>query len=258
MRLAPALAALVLAGTARAATPCPAAARVEANLPAWRAALQQADTAARRDELLGALGLSLDLPETEGRGPRVTLAGVDDLAVQTEADARPDHVVHVRYTIDEATVHLVQVLRPLEGRKWCALGADLSRRDDGPRRLVGYELAFVPLLAARGKALELRVSTSELRRNETRHEYWTTAGSKLRKVFDELTGSMDSSETGGATTTKIGKVTLAGGFPKRIELTEITKRGGCEAHAGDTPCDDSEPSTTFTFVYDGTKYVRKK
>jgi hypothetical protein len=151
------------------------------------------------------------------------------------------------------------VLRPLEGRKWCALGDGLSRRDDGPRRLVGYELAFVPLLAARGKALELRVSTSELRRNETRQEYWTTAGGKLRKVFDELTGSMDSSEAGATTTTtKVGKVALAGGFPRRIELTEVTKRGGCEAHAGDTPCDDSEPSTTVTFTYDGAKYVRKK
>jgi hypothetical protein len=252
-----ALAALVvlgLAGTARAATPCPAAARVEANVAAWRAALQQAATPARRDELLATLGLTLDVPEDA----RVTLAGVDDLAVQLEPDARPDHVVHVRYTTDESTIHLVQVLRPLEGRKWCALGDGLSRRDEGPRRLVGYDLAFVPLLAARGKALELRVSTSELRRNETRHEYWVAAGGKLRKVFDELTGSMDSSETGAATTTKIGKLTLSGGFPKRIELSEVTKRGGCEAHAGDTPCDDSEPSTTFTFVYDGTRYTRKK
>ena len=89
-------------------------------------------------------------------------------------------------------------------------------------------------------------------------EYWVAAGWKLRKVFDQRTGSMDSSATGAATTTKVGKLTLAGGFPRRIELTEVTKHGGCEAHAGDAPCDDSEPSTSFTFVYDGAQYVRKK
>jgi hypothetical protein len=239
------------------------------NLAAWRAALQQADAEPpkRRDELLATVGLALDLPEADAppaREPRLTLLGVDDLAAQLEPGARPDHVLHVRYAVDgpddKATIHLVQVLRPLEDRKWCALGAsaDLGRRDDGARRLVAYELAFVPLLTARGKVLELRVSTSELRRNETRHEYWVADGWKLRKVFDERTGSMDSSESGAATTTKIGKLALAGGFPKRIELTEVTKRGGCEARTGDTPCDDSEPSASFTFLYDGTRYVRKK
>lgn len=270
MRPGGALAALLIvglpAGAARAdaAGACPAAARVEVNLAAWRAALQQADTSKRRDELLAELGLALDLPQPEGqaREPRVTLSAVDDLAVQLEPGGRPDHVVHVRYAIDgsddAAAIHLVQVLRPVEGRKWCALGADLGRRDEAPRRLVTYDLAFVPLLSARGKALEVRVSTSELRRNETRHEYWIAAGWKLRKVFDERTGSMDSSDSGAATTTKVGKLALAGGFPKRIELTEVTKHGGCEAHAGDTPCDDSEPSASFTFVYDGTRYVRKK
>jgi hypothetical protein len=258
LRLAVAALIALGAANAEAAAPCPAAARVDANLPAWRAALQQADGAPRRDELLAALGLTLDPPDDA----RVTLLGVDDLAVQLEPEGRPDHLVHARYAVgnpgDETTIHLVQVLRPLEGRKWCALGSDLGRRDDGPRRLVGYELAFVPLLAARGKALEVRVATSELRRNETRQEYWVAAGWKLRKVFDQRTGSMDSSATGAATTTKVGKLTLAGGFPRRIELTEVTKHGGCEAHAGDAPCDDSEPTTSFTFVYDGAQYVRKK
>jgi hypothetical protein len=65
----------------------------------------------------------------------------------------------------------------------------------------------------------------------------------------------------GATTTRVGKLTLAGGFPRRIEVQEVTKRGGCEARTGDTPCDDGEPAadtSTHTFVYDGTKYVRRK
>jgi hypothetical protein len=84
-------------------------------------------------------------------------------------------------------------------------------------------------------------------------------GLKLRKIFDEATGRMRSDAAGGATTTTVGSVALAGDFPKRIELTEVTKRGGCEVHAGDTPCDGGgAAATTTTFVFDGARYVRGK
>jgi hypothetical protein len=243
---------------------CPADARLDVNLPAWKAALKQADSPRRRDDVLAEMKLALNLPEPdtrEARPPQVTLLGVDDTAAQL-GPGRPDHVIQVRFSVetpdDKATVHLVQVLRPLEERRWCALGAELSRRDEAARKLESYTLGFVPLLEARGKAIEVQRGESQLRRSETFREYWVAQGFKLRKVFDERIGSMESSEAGGATTTKVGKLTLAGGFPRRIDVKEVTKRGGCEAGAGEGRCDDSEPSSTFTFVYDGTKYVRKK
>jgi hypothetical protein len=242
---------------------CPADARVDVNLPAWRAALKQADSPKRRDDLLAEVKLALELPEPEApepRPPRITLLGVDDTAVQL-GPGRPDHVIQVRYAVemadDKATIHLVQVLRPIEERKWCALGTDISRRDEAARKLETFTLAFVPLLDKNGKAIEVQRGESQLRRNDIYREYWVAQGFKLRKVFDERIGGMQSSDAGGPTTTKVGKLTLAGGFPKRIDVREVTKKGGCEAGAGDTPCDDSEPSSTFTYVYDGTKYVRK-
>ncbi len=69
---------------------------------------------------------------------------------------------------------------------------------------------------------------------------------------------MRSGEGGSATTTTVATVALTGDFPKHIDLTEVTKRGGCEVRAGDTPCEDGGPATTTTFVYDGAKYVRKR
>jgi hypothetical protein len=244
---------------------CPTDALLEVNLAAWRAALKQADSPGRRDDVLAELHLALELPEPEttgGRPPRVELLGVDDTAVQLGA-GRLDHIVQVRYSVetpdDKSTIYLVQVLRPLEERRWCALGTDLSRRDEAARKLETFKLGFVPLLEARGKAIEVQRGETQLRQNDTYREYWVAQGFKLRKVFDERIGTMQSSEAGAPTTTKIGKLTLAGGFPRRIDVREVTKHGGCEASAGDnTPCDDSEPSSTFTFVYDGTKYVRKK
>jgi hypothetical protein len=257
---------------AEAPAVCPADARVEVNLAAWSAALTQAqsqpDEQRRRDELLAELKLSLDLPESGTPGtdpPRVSLLGVDDIAVALTADGRSDHVVEVRYRVegaDEGAIFLVQVLRPLEGRPFCALGTALSRRDDAGGALATYKLAFVPLLDARTKAIEVERAEAQLRQNDTFREYWVVQGFALLKVFEERIGSMKSPEAGASGTTTVGKVALVGGFPKHIEVTEVTKRGDCDARAGDKPCDDSEPTSTSTstatYVYDGTKYVRRK
>ena len=258
------------------AATCPADARVEVNLAAWKAALVQAqgqpDEQRRRENLLADLKLTLAPPETdaaEAPASRVSLLGVDDAAVPLEADGPPDHVVQVRYSVegaDERTITLVQVLRPLEERRFCALGSALSRSDDAATRLETYHLSFVPLLEAHAQAIEVERAESQLRQNDTFREYWVAHGFSLRKIFEEKIGSMTSpsqgdgasDRDGGGPTTVVGKLVLAGGFPKRIELTEVTKRGGCEVRAGDSPCDDSEPSTTTTFVYDGTRYVRRR
>jgi hypothetical protein len=257
---------------ARAEAPaaCPADARVEVNLAAWKAALTQAEAPPndpkRRADVLADLKLTLDVPEAEATGapaPRVTLLGVDDTAVALGA-GRPDHVVEVRYSIEGADVRtffLVQVLRPLEGRPFCALGTALSRRDDATGTLATYKLAFVPLLDARTKAIEVERAVAELRQNDTFREYWVVQGFALIKVFEERIGSMTSPDGGASGTTTVGKVALVGGFPKHIEVTVVTKRGECEVRAGDTPCDDSDPTSTSTatttYVYDGAKYVRR-
>jgi hypothetical protein len=245
---------------------CPADARVEVNLAAWKASLPQAE-AARRDDLLGEVKLALDLPEPEepdAREPRLVLAGIDDTVVQLEAGERADHVLQIRYRVesaeDQPTITLVQVLRPLEGRAFCALGAGLGSRDEPPGKLVSYALTFVPLVSAKAKAIEVQRVTAQPRLSETRREYWVARGLKLHKIFDEPLGHMRSTE-GGATTTTVGTVALTGGFPKHLELTEVTKRGGCEVRAGDAPCEDGGPATNATkttFIYDGTKYTRRK
>jgi hypothetical protein len=248
---------------AASAATCPADARVEVNLAAWKLSLEQADSAKRRDELLAELKLALDLPEPatpDAPEARVTLLGVEEKGVALEAGARLDHVVQVRYRADGGDdtppIHLVQILRPLEGRAFCALGAGLT--DAAPAHTT-FELAFVPLLSAKAVALEVQRATATARLSETRREYWVARGFTLHKIFDEATGHMRSNESG-ATTTTVGTLTLAGDFPKRIELAETTKHGGCEVRAGDAPCDDghADATTTTTFVYDGAKYARRK
>jgi hypothetical protein len=265
------LALLLLAhapGAKAADTPaaCAADARVEVNLAAWKLSLEQADSAKRRDELLGELKLALDLPEPatpDAPEARVTLLGVEDAGVQLEAGARLDHVVQIRYrpegVDDAAPIHLVQILRPLEGRAYCALGASLGDATDAATPRATYDLAFVPLVSAKAVAIEVQRATATARLSETRREYWVARGFKLRKIFDEATGHMRSTD-GGATTTTVGTLTLAGDFPRRIELAETTKHGGCEVRAGDAPCDDghADATTTTIFVYDGATYARRK
>jgi hypothetical protein len=244
---------------------CAADARVEVNLPAWRAALELPGDAARRDELLAQVGLSLDAPgdeDSDTKAPRLQLERIEDNAVQLEPGERAAHVLQVRYRVagveDAPTIHLVQVLRPIAGRAYCALGAELSRREEPPAKLVSYALAFVPLVSANAKVIQVESVVGEARRSETRRAYFVARGAKLHKIFDEPLGQMTSGD--GATTTTVGTLKLAGDFPKRIELTETTKAGGCEVRAGNAPCEDhaAGPTTTTTFVFDGSKYVRKK
>jgi hypothetical protein len=265
-----ALALVVLAHAPLAsAAGCPADARAEVNLAAWRMSLQQADSAERRDRLLAEVKLALDLPEPEAPDappPRVALLAIDDDAVQLEADGRAHHVLQIRYRVggaeDAPTQYLVQVLRPLEGHAWCALGAELGRRDEEPARLVSYALTFVPLVNAKSKAIAIERVVAAPRSSETRREYWVARGFRLEKIFDAATDTMRSADGGGPspTVSTVATLALTGGFPKRIEITETTKRGGCEVRAGDSPCDDATPAatTTTTFVYDGTRYARRK
>src|SRR5205823_3128131 len=119
---------------------CPAGARVEVNLAAWKASLEQAKTPKRRDELLADVKLSLDPPGNEATdasdapaAPEPRLAAIDDQAVQLEAGQRLHHVLQLHYKVDGEelpTIDLVQVLRPLGDRAYCALGSELSRRGD--------------------------------------------------------------------------------------------------------------------------------
>ena len=104
---------------AASAAACPADARVEVNLAAWKLSLEQADSAKRRDELLGELKVSLDLPEPatpDAPEARVKLLGIEDAGVQLEAGARLDHVVQIRYRA-EGSDDARRLLRPQDRRR---------------------------------------------------------------------------------------------------------------------------------------------
>ena len=109
-------------------------------------------------------------------------------------------------------------------------------------------------IAAQGASTYLRVLVAGCQAKVGR----ARRGLALRKVFDEATGHMRSDA--GVATTTVGTLVLAGGFPRRIELTRVTKRGGCEVRAGDAPCDDggAAPPSTATWIYDGARYVPAK
>jgi hypothetical protein len=235
---------------------CPAEARVEANLPAWRAALQQAATPERRDALLEQL--KLELPDDDETSARLALAGVEDVAVQLEPGARADHLIQVRLRDTGAPgappLLLAQVLRPQGPGNYCAIGGHLVPPD---ARATTYTLSLLPLLDAKTKAIQIERTRAEPRESETRRELWVVRGLVLQKVFDAPIGHMRS-EAGGATTTTVGTFALAGGFPRRIEMTHVTRRGGCEVRAGDAPCEDGGPATATTWVYDGAKYSPAK
>jgi hypothetical protein len=250
---------------------------VQLNLTGWKTSLKRAETRERRDELLRELDLSLGSAQSDGSDASdateddavvahgdATLLGIEDTPVHLESGGRfPDHVIDVRYQVRKPTgktvAHLVQVLRPLGGPEWCRLGIDLSRREDEDSKLETYALGFVPLLDARTKAIEVHVVDSRLRRSETTRQYWVTDGFKLAKVFDQQIASMENVGDGRATTAKIGKLALTGGFPKRIELKQVTKQVVCATITDDdVPCTEKEGSSLATFVFDGKTYVRRK
>ena len=244
---------------------------MELNVTTWKASLKRANSSERRDEVLSEMKLSLELGDAEtsddpdghaARATRVTLLGIDEHFVRLAATELPDHVIEIRYRLensdDKTTVELIQVLRPFGGSSWCVLGSDLSRRDDAEAKLEAYALGFVPLLDAKTKAIEVQMVQTQLRHTETMRQYWVVDGFKLRKVFDQEIGSMDNIDNGRDTLVKSGTVLLAGAFPKRIELKQITKHAICDARSGDSPCDDNEKSSAVTFVYNGKTYARRK
>jgi hypothetical protein len=250
---------------------CGAAGRIELNVTSWKASLKRAQTSERRDEVLSEMKLSLDLGDSETSdgpddhapgSPRVTLLGIDEHLVRLAATELPDHVIIVRYRLENSdekiTAWLIQVLRPFGGTSWCTLGADLSVQDDAEAKLETYALEFVPLLAAKTRAIEVQIVHTQIRHTETARQYWIVDGFKLRKVFDEQTARMDNIDNGRDTLVKTGTLTLVGAFPKRIELKQILKHAVCDAGNGDSPCGDNEKAAAITFVYNGKTYVRRK
>jgi hypothetical protein len=245
--------------------------RVELNVATWKAALKRARTRERQDEILGAMKLSLDAsgletpaaPEGQGsRSAEVTLLGIDDFFARLGPSERPDHVIQIRYRLegpdDKGTAFLIQVLRPLGGTSWCALGSGLSHQDAAEGRIVTHALAFVPLLGPQTKAIEVQIVVAELRSSATYRQYWIADGDSLRKIFDQKIGGLDNGAGGGLTLARSGKVALLGNFPKRIEVSQVTKNEICDVGAAESPCDDSERASSVTFIYDGTRYVQRR
>ena len=277
---------------------CRPDARVQMNLTTWKNALKRASTAQRRAEVLAELKLALEPddadvaddatgPERRGaEAPQLALLGIDDFVVPLGSGELPEHVVQVRFgQVDQndrpgqsrlggpgdlpgehgaraeqkqTSVYLIQVLRPLGGASWCALGSELSRHEDGASKLETYTLGFVHLLDPKTKAIEVEIVQTELRHNQAARQYWIADGTKLRKVFDEEVGGMENVDDGREIVARTGKLTLAGSFPKRIELKQVTKRSTCDARAGDATCDGKEQASSRTFLYNGRNYVTRR
>ncbi len=284
-----------LASTPASTTECRPQDRIELNLATWKAALKRAETPQRHAEVLGEVKLSLDVGDAkmpaglgagavddasaveaddsshespeQADGPtpvpaRITLLSVDDTLVQLGAGMLPDHLIQVRYRIqrgdEKITAYLIQVARPFGGPSWCLLGSELSRQDTGKARLESYDLAFVPLVNAKAKAIEVKIGQVQLRHSETIRQYWVADGFRLRKVFDQEIGHMDNIGASAETLSKSGTIALIGEFPRRIELKETNKRVICDARNDEAPCLESERASTTIFVYDGKVYARRK
>jgi hypothetical protein len=245
--------------------------RVELNVATWKAALRRAETRERQEELLGTMKLSLapvesetpEIPDSYG-SPSMpgTLLGIDDFFARLGTAEKPDHVIQIRFRLerpdDKGTTFLIQVLRPLGGTRWCALGSELSHRDDAEGRTATYTLAFVPLLGPQSRAIEVQIAVAELRRSAIYRQYWIAEGFRLRKIFDQKISSLDTVDAGGLTVSTTGKIQLLGSFPKRIEVSQIAKNATCDVAKAESPCDDSERASSMTFIYDGARYLPRK
>ena len=289
--LVPLLAAAPIVAVPRArpaSTPAPADEcrpqdRVELNLAAWKAALKRAETPRRHAEVLSELNLSLALGDSEGSDAesegspdrsqdrsdspgtgvaQLALLGIDDDLAQLGTGTLPDHVIQVRYRVERGdekmTAYLIQVARPFGGASWCLLGSDLSRQDADRAKLESYGLGFVPLLTAKKKGIEVKIVQAQLRHSEIIRQYWVIDGFKLSKVFDQEIGHMDNIGGSGETLAKSSTVALVGDFPRRIEVKENSRRVVCDTKNDDTPCKETERSSTAVFAYDGKVYVRRK
>jgi hypothetical protein len=242
---------------------CSPDARVEVNLGALRPSLGESRSdPKRRDELLAQIKLSLPREDGEDGRPMRFSAMMDE-AVTFEAGRRPDRVLQLLFRAgdeDEPSLELVQVLRPLGDRAYCALGPGLSKNDGATRPIVRYSLTFPVLLRANEKVADVWRVFEDGHDSETRQEFWAVRGGVLRKIFDESVGSMHVAPNGETTTRVADLVRNSGdGYPTRLELREMVKRGGCEVREGNAPCDDGGgPAKTTIFVFDGARYVRAK
>ena len=226
---------------------CPASQRVHADLDSWARLLEGGPAASAVDSLLAQLQLrpALDLRgETPAPacapGETPKLVAVDIIPVDLSEADDADRVVRVRF--ESCTYaghgeplpllsHRVQVLRPLGDGEWCALGDDLSidqpawdlpcedrRSDDRGARV--RELDFENVVDPRRKTMRVLDHAGACEDTEAyaehRVSYWDASGTKLQRIFHARTFAVDGLET----TAKVGSISLAGEFPKRIVVTE--------------------------------------
>jgi hypothetical protein len=283
---------LLLPALASGAEPedCPRERRIAVDLRAWKRSLQKAPSGSKvQRQALAELGFPPGLltgehgPVTGCEAPP-QVEGVDLFTAPLSGAAKPDTVVQVRMRVcpdsyqESATLQHIAVLRPRKAGGHCRLGGDSlswdQRLDDEPCSGEATKwprtFAFVELVTPGRKALEVRDQGGRCegpyRAVAYWKSYWVADAESVREVFRQQTedGSYRSVDPGSSQVRR-ATVTLEGGLPRSITVTETVECGssGDEA-AGEESGEETErstqtgctPGTTRTrFEWNGSHYV---
>lgn len=241
----------------------PLLAELKLRPPADVVALLQAD---------GRLPHDLSEPALDGRAPSlpacgaqpVRVAGVDVFTAALTGPRARDQVVQVRLEecardVNGAAVSLrTQVLAPLPGGAFCAVGDDLStdrlRSDFGcgehPDRALPRLLAFKSVTSKDIRTIEARDATGVCDGGGESLSFWNVQGASLRRIFEVELDESAWAPHGNERERRV-VLELRGGYPKEILVRAREVLSGC--HGED--CFSKETSGERRFRLDGTRYV---
>jgi hypothetical protein len=256
-RVGVSLLSLLLAAPVRAAPRCHDERVVHADLATWRTRLRTA----RTDDALAALLRELHLPPlSSGKlgcaDSTAKIDGVDLFSAQLSAQPVKDRIVQVRARCSSSAgqrliVLRIQVLRPLDEGRHCALGADLSMElaDDGDER-PPRTFSFVHVIDPRQSTIEVRDVRGPLSgwEQEERLSLWSAAGDQLVKIFERpvrLSGTMTHSNEYRMSAT----VRPVGRYPRELRVRRVEEVSGLH---GD--CFSSVDVTVEHWRFDGRSY----
>ncbi|MEM6291738.1 MAG: hypothetical protein AAGA54_10750, partial [Myxococcota bacterium] len=171
---------------------------------------------------------------------------------------------------EEATAAVVQVLYADGDGRSCLADGDLSTRlrveaeacmdhpKDGAME-APQQLDFVPVLSRRHHAIRRRTQSGACwgypRASTYETSFWALRKGKLRRIFDPFETYAESHSVESDPEWHEGRVTLVGGFPRRIQTVHRVR---CDASVDIDPDDPPPPCTPATvrktFRFNGTTY----
>lgn len=259
-----------------AAPTCPADRLVTVDLERWKADLVAAAARSPKeaDAVLARLGLA-PVSTVESGMPcesgGFALEGVDSFSALLSGGREPDRVLQARFVLcpDEyqgkAFAQRILVLRPEGAGRWCRVGDELSHDQPawdepclGEKTDLPRTFAFVHLTDAVRQSIRVRDQGGSCdgvsRGADVWLGFWEVRGGRLVEVFRAQTYHTMYDSPTPPTSETTGRVTLRGGFPKRIVVTEEVS---CAEPFEDDPtppepCTPSKTTTTWTFT--GARY----